>query len=122
MSNRITYFEIPSADPEKNMKFFEEVFDWKFNQFGNEEYWYAITGDDKAPGINGAIMKEISPKQPVINTITVVDINKAIENIKSAGGRIVKSKGAIPSVGWLVFFTDPDENIFGVMQEDKNAR
>lgn len=122
MSNRITYFEIPSADPEKNMKFFKEVFNWKFKQFGTEDYWHATTGDDNAPGINGAIMKEISSKQPVINTISVVDINKAIENIQNAGGRIVKSKGAIPSVGWLAFFTDPDENIFGIMQEDKHAK
>ncbi len=122
MSNRITYFEIPSSDPEKNMKFFEEVFNWKFEQFGNEEYWHANTGDDSVQGINGAVMKEISTKQPVINTISVVDINEAIENIKSAGGRIVKSKRAIPLIGWLAFFTDPDENIFGIMQEDKNAK
>lgn len=67
-------------------------------------------------------MQEISTKQPVINTISVTDINKAIEDIESAGGRIVKSKRAIPSIGWLAFFSDPDENIYGIMQEDKNAQ
>ena len=122
MSNRVMYFEIPSAAPDKNMKFFEKVFGWKFKQYGGEQYWFATSGDEKSPGINGAVMKEISTKQPVINTISVIDINKAIKDIENAGGRIVKSKKAIPSTGWLAFFSDPDENIYGIMQEDENAR
>lgn len=122
MSNRVTYFEIPSAVPEKNMKFFERVFGWKFKQYGEEQYWFATTGEQNSPGINGAVMQEISTKQPVINTISVININKVIREIENAGGRIVKSKKAIPSIGWLAFFSDPDENIYGIMQEDENAK
>lgn len=118
--NRITHFEIPCNDPEKTMTFFKTVFNWKFQQFGNEAYWFAITGD-KDHGINGAIMKKRDPNQPITNSITVPDIDNTIETIKKHGGTIVVPKMAVPSAGWLSFFKDPDGNIHGVWQDDKNA-
>ena len=122
MSNRVTHFEIPSDNPEKNMKFYKDVFDWTFKQFGQEQYWYAISGDESTPGINGAVMKRVEPGQPVTNNISVENIDEAIKKIEKAGGKIVKPKMAIASVGWLAFFSDPDGNCLGIMQEDKNAK
>jgi predicted enzyme related to lactoylglutathione lyase len=122
MNNRVRHFEIPSKDPETNMKFFSEVFGWRFEQFGKEPYWLAITGDDNSPGINGAIMKEVAPGQPLINTIGVENIDDMIKTIEKKGGKIHKAKQAIPSVGWLAFFSDPDGNMHGIMQDDKNAK
>ncbi|HEU4902357.1 MAG TPA: VOC family protein [Flavisolibacter sp.] len=121
MSNRVTYFEIPSANPETNRRFYEDAFGWNFRQWGAEQYWFAFTGNENERGINGAVMKEMGPQQPVINTISVDDIDRAMEKIQSAGGRIVKAKKAIPAVGWLAFFTDPDDNLFGLLQEDSSA-
>src|SRR6185436_2645095 len=99
MSNRVTHFEIPSDNPEKNMKFYKEVFDWTFKQFGQEQYWYAISGDERTPGINGAVMKRVERGQPVTNNISVANIDEAIRRIEKAGGKIVKSKMVIASVG-----------------------
>jgi predicted enzyme related to lactoylglutathione lyase len=121
MNNRVIHFEIPSDDPERSMEFFKKVFDWKFRQFGSEPYWVAITGDSDAPGINGAVMKKRDPQQPVVNTISVEDIEHAIKKIEAAGGKIVRPVMPIPSVGWLAFFSDPDGNMHGIMQEDTSA-
>lgn len=121
MGNRVTYFEIPSANPERARQFYEKAFDWDFQQWGAQDYWFAHTGDDEERGINGALMKEAGPQQPVINTITVTNIDDAANKIESAGGKIIKAKKAIPTVGWLAFFTDPDDNIFGILQEDRDA-
>jgi predicted enzyme related to lactoylglutathione lyase len=121
MSNRVIYFEIPSADPEANRRFYEQAFGWQFQQWGFAPYWFANTGSENEPGINGAVMKELGPQQPVINTIGVDDIDAALSRILQAGGRVMKFKKAIPAVGWLAFFTDPDDNIFGLLQEDKDA-
>ncbi len=122
MSNRVVHFEIPCNDPEKTMDFFKEVFGWKFQQFGTEQYWSVITGDDKDPGINGGLMKKKDPMQPVANSIQVTDIEKACADVEKAGGNIVVSKIAIPTVGWLAYFTDPDGNIHGLFQEDQTAK
>jgi uncharacterized protein len=121
MSNRVIYFEIPSANPDANRRFYEQAFGWHFAQWGAESYWFAHTGDESERGINGAVMKEMGPQQPVINTISVDNIEKAIESITAAGGKIIKKAKAIPAVGWLAFFSDPDDNIFGILQEDREA-
>ncbi|KIO75459.1 glyoxalase [Pedobacter lusitanus] len=120
--NRVTHFEIPSEHPEVSMKFFADVFGWKFEQFCEQQYWLAISGDESTPGINGAIMKPVERNQPVCNTINVQNLDETIQKIEKAGGKIVKPKFAIPSYGWLAFFMDTDGNCHGIVEEDKAAR
>lgn len=103
------------------MKFFKQAFGWSFQQFGSEEYWSVVTGPDEAPGINGGLMKKRDPHQPVTNTIGVEDLDKTIEKIKATGGKIVVPRMAIPTVGWLAYFQDPDGNIHGIYQHDRSA-
>lgn len=119
---RITHFEIPVNDTAKAKKFYSEVFGWKFNQWGNEEYFLADTGENGTPGINGAIMKKKDPAQPVVNSINVKNIHKSIAAIEKNGGIIVVPKMPIPGMGWLAYFKDPDGNIHGIMQNDVNAK
>ncbi len=121
MSNRVVHFEIPCDHPEQTMNFFKEVFSWSFERFGNEEYWSVFTGDPKDPGINGGLMKKRDPNQPVANSILVKDLDTTTNKIVQAGGQIVVPKMAIPSVGWLAYFKDPDGNIHGLYQEDPSA-
>lgn len=120
-NNRVTHFEIPCDNPEKTMGFFKDVFGWEFQRFGSDDYWITITGDEKTQGINGAISKKRDPAQPVVNTIKVEVIEVAVQKIESRGGKIVVPKMAVPGVGWLSYFTDPDGNIHGIWQEDNSA-
>lgn len=120
--NRVTHFEIPFDDTAKALKFYEEVFGWKMQQWGQEQYWLCITGENNSPGINGAIMKKRDPAQPVVCSIEVNNLDSLIKLIPEKGGQIVVPKMAIPSVGWLAYFKDTGGNIFGIMQNDKNAK
>lgn len=122
MGNRVVHFEIPSDKPEESIAFFKKVFGWNFQQFGDEPYWLAMTGDENEPGINGAIMKKKHPQQPLVNSIKVTDLKATLRLIEEEGGQIVVPTMAIPTVGWLAFFKDMDGNIHGVTQEDKNAK
>ena len=115
MENRVTHFEIPAEQPEQSMQFFKEVFDWRFEQMGEEEYWFAITGDSE-PGINGAIMKKRHPEQPLANSIRVENIEATQAMIREAGGEVVVPKTEIPGKGWLSFFKDLDGYIHGLWQ------
>jgi uncharacterized protein len=122
MNHRVVHFEIPCDNPQKTMTFFEEVFGWQFQRFADEEYWLVMTGDENLPGINGGIMKKRDTKQPVVNSIDVIDIEAAIINIEKAGGSIVVSKMPIPTVGWIAYFKDPDGNTHGIYQYDPCAK
>lgn len=119
--NRVSHFEIPCDEPQKTMRFFEEVFKWEFQQMGDQEYWFAKTGENQ-PGINGAIMKKRDPQQPIANSISVADIDQTIQKIENSQGSIVVPKMPIPSMGWLAFFKDPDGNIHGIWQDDAEAK
>ncbi len=119
---RITHFEIPANDPEQSMAFYERVFGWTFEKFSGFDYWIARTGPDDWPGINGAIMKRRDPMQPMTNAIDVPNLDDAIRSIKASGGQIVVEKMAVPSVGWVAYFKDPDGVILGVWQSDPNAK
>lgn len=119
---RVVHFEIPADDPERAVKFYEQVFDWKINKWeGTEPYWLITTGDDSEPGINGAIMQKGSPELVVRNTISVASLDETVEKIKAAGGSIVAPKMAVPGVGWAAYFKDTDGNVFGLMQPDSSA-
>ena len=122
MSNRVVHFEIPSDNPEKAIKFFTEVFAWKFEQFGTIPYWAVTTGDDKNPGINGGLMQKKDKAQPIANSIEVPNIDEHIIKVEKAGGKIVVAKMAIPGVGWLAYFKDTDDNIHGLYQNDPQAK
>ena len=119
---RVVHFEIPSDNPEKSIDFFSKVFGWKFNRWGEEQYWLAETGPNESPGINGAIIKKNGPDHPLVNTIGVENIDDTIKAVEDFGCEIVVPKMAVPGIGWLVYFKDPDKNITGVMQMDSNAK
>lgn len=122
MSNRVVHFEIPCNNPEKTMQFFKDVFGWNFVQFGQDQYWLAMSGDASTPGINGGFMKRRDPAQPIVNSIDVADIDAAMKKVQDSGGEIVVPKQAIPTVGWLSYFKDPDGNIHGLYQVDSSAK
>ena len=122
MSNRVTHFEIPCDDPQTTIEFFKTAFNWKFEKFGDYDYWFATTGDEKKSGINGAITKRKHPGQPLANSINVDDVEEKAKEVERAGGQIVVPKTAIEGVGWLAYFKDPDGNIHGIWEEDKAAK
>jgi predicted enzyme related to lactoylglutathione lyase len=103
------------------MDFFTSVFGWRFEKFGENEYWFAVTGEENSPGINGAIMKKRDPDQPITNSITVEDLDASIEAIEKNGGLVVVPKMPIPGSGYMAFFKDPDGNIHGLWQADPTS-
>lgn len=112
---KVVHFEIVSNDLENVKKFYENVFDWKFNQWGNEPYWLISTGEQNARGIDGGMTKS-KGENVIVNTIDVPDIDEYMSKVEANGGTIVVPKQDIPGVGWLCYFKDTEGNLFGMMQ------
>ncbi|MDD4663693.1 MAG: VOC family protein [Caldisericia bacterium] len=116
--NRVVHFEISADDPTKAADFYSKVFGWEIKKWEGEfEYWLVMTGDEKDPGIDGAIMRRSYPKgNGTINTISVEDADQSKEKIIQAGGKQVTDFEIIPKVGKFAYFEDTEGNMFGVLQ------
>ncbi|MDE1876612.1 MAG: VOC family protein [Thaumarchaeota archaeon] len=120
---RITHFDIPSDNPERAQKFYQEVFEWKFEKWdGPMEYWMIKTGDDSKPGINGGMARRMPGQIGMTNTIEVPSLDEYTRKIQSSGGQVLIPKMPIPSVGYFATCMDTEGNIFGIIQLDQSAK
>jgi predicted enzyme related to lactoylglutathione lyase len=120
---RVIHFEISAEKPERAIKFYEKVFGWKIEKWqGPVEYWLIMTGKEKEQGIDGGLARRTESEPSIVNTIDVPSVDEYIKKIEKNGGTITSPKHAVPGVGYLAYFNDPEGNIFGIMQEDKSAR
>ena len=120
---RPCHFDLTSDNPERAMKFYRSVFGWKFEKWdGPMEYWTCTTGEKDMPGINGGLSRRGQQSMPTMNTIDVPDVDEFVKKVTAGGGKQVMPKTAIPKVGWFATCQDTEGNLFGIIEEDKQAR
>jgi uncharacterized protein len=128
--SRVVHFEIQAADPERAMRFYTDLFDWRFNKFaGPLDYWLIVTGSPDQPGIDGGLLRRNGPPpgegQPVnafVCTIDVPSLDACLSAARKRGATLAVDKMAVPGVGWLAYLKDTEGNIFGIMQSDPAAK
>ena len=119
--SRIVHFEIPATVPNRSIKFYSDVFGWKFEKWeGPIEYWLVRTGE--GPGIDGGLMRRMDPNQPMTSVIGVPSIDEWLPKIVAAGGEIAVPKTPIPGVGYFAYFKDLDGTILGLHEVDPSAK
>ncbi len=119
---RVVHFEIPADDPDRAIRFYQEVFGWTVKKWEAPiDYWLVTTGPEGEPGIDGAIARRTDV--PVTcNTIDVPSVDDFIAKILKAGGQVKMEKTAVPGVGWFANCVDTEGNLFSIMQEAPNAK
>jgi len=121
--SRVVHFEITADDPRRAIDFYENIFGWKISKWdGPQDYWLVDTGDDRETGINGGISKRQDGWTGVYNTVQVDSVDQYAEKVKEAGGEVVIPKTAIPGVGYLIYCKDTENNLFGIMHADQDAK
>ena len=127
---RVVHFEIQAADPQRAMRFYADLFDWKFNKFaGPMDYWLIVTGEPGQPGIDGGLLRrngaapaEGQPVNAFVCTLDVPSVDACLAAALKSGATRAVDKMAVPGVGWLAYLKDPEGNIFGIMQADPSAK
>ncbi len=119
---RVVHFEIHADQPQRAIKFYNDVFGWQISQWeGSEDYWLIKTGEEGEPGINGGLMKRQHPLASTINSIDVPSVDDFVTKITQNGGTVVMPKMPIPGVGYLAYCQDTEGNTFGIFQPDESA-
>lgn len=119
---RVVHFEINVDEPDRAVRFYTEVFGWTIEKWnGASDYWMISTGRNE-PGIDGALMRRMTPTTSTINTISVPSVDDYVNKIEEHGGRVVMPKTAIHGVGYVAYCQDSEGNTFGIMQDDPTAQ
>jgi predicted enzyme related to lactoylglutathione lyase len=120
---RVVHFEIDAKKPDRAIKFYEKVFSWKVKKWeGPVEYYLITTGKESEPGIDGGLSRRTESEPSTVNTIDVPSVDEFIKKVEASGGTIIRPKMAVPGVGYMAYFKDPEGNIFGMMENDESAK
>jgi predicted enzyme related to lactoylglutathione lyase len=124
--NAPAYFEIQADDPGRAVRFYGEVFGWKFDRVEGLpiEYWRIET-----EGPRGGLLKRPAKTPPpehgtnaFVCSMEVTNFDAGAAKILSAGGQIALPKFAVPGVCWQGYFIDTEGNTFGIFQPDATAK
>ena len=124
--NAPNYFEIQADDPGRAVRFYREVFGWKFDRVEGLpiEYWRIET-----EGPRGGLLKRPAKTPPpehgtnaFVCSMEVTSFDAIAPKILSAGGQVALPKFAVPGVCWQGYFIDTEGNTFGIFQPDAAAK
>jgi predicted enzyme related to lactoylglutathione lyase len=111
---KINYAEFPACDLNATKTFFIDVFSWEFQDFGPEYSTFSNQGLD-----GGFFVSDLSSTTQTGATLLIFYsqvLEKTLEKITKAGGKIVKPIFEFPG-GRRFHFTEPSGNEFAVWSD-----
>ncbi len=120
--DKVQHFEIPADDMTRAKKFYSSVFGWKIQDVPGMEYAMADsveTDQNRQPigGTNGGILKRNPDYASTTSiTITVQDVDRTIQKVISAGGKLVREKQKFGNIGYVAYVKDTEGNVVGIWQ------
>jgi predicted enzyme related to lactoylglutathione lyase len=123
MNNKVVFFEIPSSNFSQAKEFYEKVFDWKVQLWGDEGAMALTTPVDKDQnplepgGINGGFYKRKSNHDYPSFGVETSDMERTLAAIEKAGGKVVTPKHSIGEWGFMADFADPEGNVIGLWEK-----
>ncbi|RYX78992.1 hypothetical protein EON76_04765 [bacterium] len=129
MTNPVTWFSIPSNNPEATSKFYQHVFNWNILPETREsnpdfDYFVALNSpsdnmavSDERGRINGCIVKRATGIEHPAILIDVDDFDLAKAKIIENGGTIVSEIIPMESLNGSFFLAkDPESNLMEVFK------
>ncbi|AMY10765.1 putative enzyme related to lactoylglutathione lyase [Luteitalea pratensis] len=120
MANNLASFAIHADDVHRCRRFYEAVFQWRFEPWGPPDFYLVRTGDEDRPGVQGLMHKRQQPRGAggpncFECTIAVDDLDAVTGAIAANGGRILMANAQVPTVGVLTKFEDTEGNMLSAM-------
>jgi len=121
VKNTINWFEIPSTDFDRAVKFYSTVFNVQLHMETVMGVQSGIFPGDGEESVNGAIVfggnYEPSTKGSVVYLNVTGEMQTVLSRIESAGGKIVLPTTDI-GFGFIAFFLDTEGNKVGLHSEN----
>ncbi len=114
--NAISWFEIPSTDLDRAATFYETIFDIKLNPLETPEIKMRLFPLEDMMGVGGAIVSSDGFHRPSLTDGPLLylnanpDVQKVLDKVEAAGGKIVVPKTAIGEYGFMAAIIDTEGN------------
>ncbi|HJS43772.1 MAG TPA: VOC family protein [Gemmatimonadales bacterium] len=108
---RIDYIEMAATSIDATKRFYQDVFGWKFTDYGPE---YTSFADGRIAG--GFYKADAVRAGTVLVVIFAVGLAAVEQHVRKAGGKIVKPVFSFPG-GRRFHFTDPSGNELAVWSD-----
>ena len=115
--NAISWFEIPATDLDRAQTFYETIFDITMTKLDLENFKMRIFPLEDQWGVGGALCyspgfyKPSATDGPLIYLNGNPDVQKILDRIEKAGGKILVPKTEInPEYGFMAVFQDTEGN------------
>lgn len=119
---KFVHFDLPVDDLGRAKEFYEKLFDWKFNHIPEMNYYLIeTTGPDGSKGLGGGMGKR-NGDQRIMNYIGVESVDEMVKKIIEHGGKAINPKLPVPGMGYMAICEDTEGNIFGLWEENKEAK
>ena len=120
----VVHFEIPADDVARAKEFYSSIFGWQLQDMPEMDYTIVRTAEvdettqmPVSPGaINGGLMRRSGETPTPVITIDVESIDRSLEQVEAAGGKVVRPRTEIPGMGAFAYFTDPEGNTLGLWE------
>ena len=114
-TNALNWFEIPVTDISRAKKFYESIFEIKMEDMEMSGMKYAMFPFSPMKGkVGGGLaqspMHTPGTKGSIIYLNANPDLQKVLDRIENAGGKITMPKTSIGQNGFMAFFTDSEGN------------
>jgi predicted enzyme related to lactoylglutathione lyase len=108
---KVSYMQIPAADPEALAEFYAAVFGWTIR--GSSEH---RSFEDASGELIGAFVPHLPAAEPgVLPYIYVNGLDAAVASIEARGASIVRAPYPEGDL-WVATFRDPAGNVIGLWQ------
>jgi uncharacterized protein len=121
MKNAISWFEIPSSDLSRATKFYQTIFGVTLNPLDLPNIKMRMFPLEDMLGVGGAIVdsggfhKPSATDGPLIYLNGNPDVQKILDKVESAGGKIMVPKTQIsPEYGYMAVIIDTEGNRIGL--------
>lgn len=121
MKKLVSFFEIPAADFDRAVKFYETVLNLKLSVLdcGTEKMAFFPEEDGLAPGAISWGNNFPPSKHGVLISLNVEDMEATLALIKAKGGDILRGKTKIEADcrGYFAMFSDSEGNTLGLYSD-----
>jgi predicted enzyme related to lactoylglutathione lyase len=123
MKNAISWFEIPSTNFERAIKFYETILSAKLRLEDSPDVKMAIFPyEGVEDSVGGAVVytKRLSPSDNgTLNYLCCGDdLTNNLSKVKEAGGKVIMPKTSIGPNGYIALFIDTEGNKVGLHSEN----